>query len=172
MKINEELIYTGENFNLIADTTDNAIKAFEVAQKVLSDGNYDGSLELFEEDNKIAIVEGEIGNDNSAVTEICKAVAQAIPDGSFYGHSFYDDDNCGYESCADYQYENGVLTVKTIESENGHGCCPECGEQIVCFDEFDPEKKYFCEDCDSELSAEDMFDGILPVTDTQVIKIK
>lgn len=68
MKINEELIYTGENFNLIADTTDNAIKAFEVAQKVLSDGNYDGSLELFEEDNKIAIVEGEIGNDNSAVT--------------------------------------------------------------------------------------------------------
>ena len=171
MKINEELIYTGENFNLVADTAENTVRAFEIAKKILDDGNYAGDLDLFEGDNKIAVIEGEIGNCNSAVTEICKAVAQAIPDGSFYGHAFYDDDDYGYESCADYQYENGVLTVTTTESENGHGYCPECGEQIVCFDEFDPEKKYSCEDCDCDLSAEDMFDGVLPKITTHVFKI-
>ncbi len=172
MRINEDLIYTGENFNLVTDSVDNTKRAFDVVKKFLVDGNYIEKLIFIEENNKIAVVEGEIGNCNSAVTEICKAVAQEISDGSFYGHAFYDDENCGYAFCADYQYESGVLTVMTIESENGHGYCPDCGEQIVCFDEFDTEKKYSCEGCDCELSADDMFDGTIPVKETKIFIIK
>lgn len=90
-------------------------------------------------------------------------MAVEFPENSFYGHAYYDDYRCGYESCADYQFENGKLHFEFIESENGNGSCPECGEQIVCFDEFIENKTYCCEDCDIEVTAEEMFDGVLPV---------
>ena len=29
-----------------------------------------------------------------------------------------------------------TLNIKTIVSENGDGSCPECGKQVVCYDEY------------------------------------
>lgn len=114
------------------------------------------------ENFKLFLGEGFIGNYNNLAVEICKAVAEANPECEFYGHSFYDDENCGYESCADYKYSEHKLHIETIVSENGHGFCPDYGEQIVCFDEFDPDNKYYCDDCEIEISHEDLFDGCIP----------
>ena len=58
---------------------------------------------------------------------------------------------------------SSTLHMELFESENGNGFCPECGEQLVCFDEFNPDETYHCEDCDIDVSAEDMFEGVLPV---------
>ena len=31
------------------------------------------------------------------------------------------------------------------------GCCPECGCEVVDIDDYDPNKKYICGECESEL---------------------
>lgn len=160
MKINEELIYTGENFNIVFDDNGIIEKAAEIINSFLFS---DDELEIDNENNKLFISEGTVGNYDTIVSDICKALAVEFPNNSFYGHAYYDDYRCGYESCADYQFENGKLHMELIESENGNGYCPECGEQLVCFDEFNPDETYHCDDCDIDVSAEDMFEGVLPV---------
>lgn len=167
MTINEELVYTGENFNLVLDNKNHAIQAFGIIKNMLADklseSNDDDNLSIDEENFKIYLENGNIGNANDCVIELCRAVANGLMDASFYGHAYFDDCCGGYQSCADYTYENGVLRVSVIESPNGNGLCPECGEQIVCFDEFDSSKKYYCEECDFEIEdCADMFDGELP----------
>ena len=166
MELNTELIYTGENFNAVFDTLDNAKSAFDIAKSILVSKLMDeeaANLALDEENNKIYLSDGNLGNENEFVNEICLSIAHWLKGSSFYGHAFFADDYSAYESCADYEYENGVLKLTSIESPEGHGMCPECGEQVVCFDEYDPNAEYVCDECGVEITNHlDMFDGVLP----------
>jgi hypothetical protein len=166
MNINTDLIYTGQNFNLVLDCAQNAEVALETLKKVLVDADMGAEAENFEidlENCKIYLTEGSLGNGDTIVKDICVAVANELKNCSFYGHAFYDDENCGYESCADYEYESGYLKITLIESPEGNGCCPECGEQIVCFDEYEPSEEYTCEECGAQINDHsDMFGGTLP----------
>ena len=163
---NTELIYTGENFNAVFDTLDNAKSAFDVAKSILVSKLMDeeaANLSLDEDNNKIYLTEGNLGNENEFVNEICFSIASCLKGSSFYGHAFFADDYSAYESCADYEYENGVLKLTSIESPEGHGMCPECDAQIVCFDEYDPNAEYVCDECGVKITNHlDMFDGVLP----------
>ena len=165
MTINEDLIYTGENFNIVFDNADILDSAFKAIQEVIQMSNSPDNADALQIDNdngKIYIEEGTIGNYNSLVEDICKRLAVEFSNNCFYGHAYYDDDQCGYQSCADYQFENGKLHIEIIESEEGDGYCPECGEQIVCFDEVAPEEYYHCDDCDADFAAEELFERNLP----------
>jgi hypothetical protein len=164
---NTELIYTGENFNAVFDTLDNAKSAFDVAKSILVSKLMDeevANLSLDEDNNKIYLSDGNLGNENEFVNEICLSIANCLKGSSFYGHAFFADDYSAYESCADYEYENGVLKLTSIESPEGHGMCPECDAQIVCFDEYDPDTEYTCEECGTKIENHtDMFFGTLPI---------
>lgn len=166
MEKNTSLIYTGENFNIVF--TDESIlnQAFDIIKTIVLQSESAGcaeDIELDEENKKIFLTYGSIGCCDTVVKDICIKLAQTFPKSEFYGHAYYDDERCGYETCADYEFENGKLFVEMIESPNGPGCCPECGEQLVCFDEFDPNETYHCDDCEMDVSAEDMFDGEIPI---------
>ena len=166
MNINTDLIYTGENFNVILDNANNAKNAFYIVKNVLEEAGLKldvQRLELNTADCKVSLSTGSIGCENDLVVGICRSIAKELKESAFYGHAFYDADSCGYESCADYNYENGYLKITIIESHNGHGMCPECGEQVVCFDEYDPNTDYVCDECGVEVTNHlDMFDGVLP----------
>ena len=167
MKINTALIWTGENFNLVLDTLENARVAFEIAKKILVENNMHfeaDNLAIDKGNNKIYITDGAIGNADELVKDICLAVAREIEKSNFYGHAYYDDMCGAYQSCADYEYEAGLLKIVMWESPEGNGFCPECEEQVVCFDEYDPDKTYVCEECGENIKNHaDMFGGILPV---------
>lgn len=176
MNIKTHLIYTGENFNLVLDNVENTRAAFRIAIQVLNEVGMtqDADMLSIDEANlKIYLTEGSIGNENNVVVQICRSIAKELKESAFYGHAFYDDDSCGYESCADYDYENGSLRITIIESLNGHGMCPECGEQVVCYDEYDPNAEYVCDECGAEIeNHNDMFGDVLPKVTTieEIIK--
>ena len=166
MFINESLIYTEENFNIVFDNNCVIDQAAKIIRSVLSASSASENaknLKTDKENRKIYIYSGTIGSFDTVVIDICQALASAFEDGSFYGHAYYFDSVCDYASCADYRFENGKLYLELIESENGNGICPECGQQIVCFDAFDASKTYHCDACDKDVSAEELFDGVLPV---------
>ena len=52
------------------------------------------------------------------------------------------------------------------------GYCPECGELIVRFDEYDSNAHYYCPECGEELDHEEMFEDGLPTFTKEIIKIK
>lgn len=85
--------------------------------------------------------------------------------------AWYYSCNCGYEASIEAERDAEMLNIKTIVSENGDGCCPECGEQVVCYDEYDPAETYYCPECGDELDHLEMFDGILPVITQESFRI-
>lgn len=80
--------------------------------------------------------------------------------------------NCGLEAEVLANYKDNTLTIKKIYSDNGDGFCPECGEQVVIFDEYDPNEKYYCPECGEELDHSEMFGGYLPQIEFEEIIIK
>lgn len=80
--------------------------------------------------------------------------------------------NCGYEAYIEAEYKDGVLTYKIIGSENMMGCCPECGEDVVYYTEYDPSKTYTCPECGEPLTEEEMFPDGVPTWEVEEIRIK
>ena len=85
--------------------------------------------------------------------------------------AWYYSCNCGYEASIEAERDAEMLNIKTIVSENGDGCCPECGEQVVCYDEYDPAETYYCPECGDELDHLEMFGGVLPVVTQESFRI-
>jgi hypothetical protein len=106
------------------------------------------------------------------IPDIMKAIATAQTASTFEAHGYYDSCNCGYVAEIEASFTNGTLNIKTIESGNEQGCCPECGEEIVDFNEYDPNKKYFCPECGEELDPYEMFDGLIPTVKEESFQIK
>ena len=104
------------------------------------------------------------------VPEIMKACA-FLTEQKFEANAWYEDYGCGLEESIEAKRNDTSLNIRTVVSENGNGMCPECGEHIVCYDEYDPNETYYCPICGKELVHEEMFLGILPVTTLETLII-
>ena len=131
----------------------------------------------FEKD--ITVKENEIIVDESCslwqaigrVDVLAKEVATKLADEDFTLECYYDSCDCGYKESVKADYSNGKLTINTVASED-NGYCPECGELIVRFDEYDSNAHYYCPECGEELDHEEMFEDGLPTFTKEIIKIK
>lgn len=85
--------------------------------------------------------------------------------------AWYSSWKCGYQASIQAERDAEMLNIKTIVSENGDGCCPKCGEQVVCFDEYDFAETYCCPKCGDKIDHLAMFDGALPVVTLEVSRI-
>ena len=127
----------------------------------------------------ITVKENEIIVDESCslwqaigrVDVLAKEVATKLADEDFTLECYYDSCDCGYKESVKADYSNGKLTINTVASED-NGYCPECGELIVRFDEYDSNAHYYCPECGEELDHEEMFEDGLPTFTKEIIKIK
>ena len=104
------------------------------------------------------------------IPEVIKACAP-LTSKKYEVIAWYYSCNCGYEASIEAKRDADTLNIKTIVSENGDGSCPECGEQVVCYDEYDPAETYYCPECGDELDHLEMFDGVLPVVTLESSRI-
>ena len=94
--------------------------------------------------------------------EAIKEIAKNETVDSFEAEVNWLSCNCGAELWINAMYNNGSLTIEMVDGEEFEGCCPECGEVIVNFEDYDPNKKYYCDDCETELTEEELFPYGLP----------
>lgn len=81
-------------------------------------------------------------------------------------------DQCGYEAFIEANYHDGILTYKFIASENMMGYCPEYGEDIVYYTDYDPSKTYTCPECGRMVTEEELFPYGVPTWEIEEIKIR
>ena len=71
-------------------------------------------------------------------------------------------------------YTDGTMRIETTYYPEGY-CeyvsCPECGEDVVRLDEYEPGKKYICPDCGEEIDLSKMYADCAPVIKTEIIRI-
>lgn len=167
------------NMKITLSTEEMANKAVEIISRTLKTltPEYEEELIRFEKDifveNNAVVVEYSCSLCSifGIIDVLAKAIATELADEEFELDSWYFSCNCGYQSTIKATYKDGTLTINTIEAESD-GYCPECGEQIVCYDEYDPNETYYCPECGDELNHEDMFEDGLPTFKEEVIKIK
>lgn len=95
-------------------------------------------------------------NFDKVVSMIYEAVAIELPDVDFKGFSCYAWGT--YEAGHSFEKVGNILKVNKLGCE-GAGTCPECGEEVIDVDNFDPTKTYTCPECGEEISASGLFDG-------------
>ena len=74
--------------------------------------------------------------------EIIRACA-ALTNQKYEVLAWHNSCNCGYSATIEAERSGNALNMRTVVSENGDGFCEECGEQIVCYDEYDPDETYY-----------------------------
>ena len=136
----------------------NELKSFLACVKVKKNAVIvDGNWSLFE------------GTFLEMIPEIFKTCA-ALTSQKFEAHAYYET-TCAWNATIDADRNANSLNMKTVVSVNGDGTCPECGETIVCFDEYDPNETYYCPECGDEIGHEEMFGGKPPVITKETIII-
>lgn len=141
-----------------------------------SDFEYENELEKYEEDllveKETIIAEDSYSLLSNTFYELLPVIAKELAKNvsSFELISGFNSYNCAFMESVYANYDNSTLTIKRVVSENGDGHCPECREQVVFYDEYDPNEKYYCPECGEELDHLEMFDGILPEIDEETIK--
>lgn len=96
--------------------------------------------------------------------ELALGLAKALPGAEFSGTISTDSTYAADEvtiHCAD-----GKLHVKDIYYPDGYVedlRCPECGESVVPFAEFDPDEDYTCPACGEEVDLHDDYEESAPV---------
>ena len=109
---------------------------------------------------------------DAAVVAI-KAIAENLKTESF------TIDVCGCdtyaESWVDGNFENGLLSITSTYYPYGY-CefipCPECGEDVVRIEDYDPSKTYVCPDCGEEVDLSKAYAEFAPVITKETIEIK
>ena len=103
-----------------------------------------------------------------AAREIMEAVANSLKKENF---EFYV---CGTDTYAAARiagnYQNGMLDITTTFFPEGYSeylSCPECGEDVVLMDDYDPDETYVCPECGEEID----FSGEAPEIKKECIKI-
>lgn len=163
------------NFN----NNEAANKAMDIIKAALKTITPKFPTEFIKFEKDITVEENEIIVDESCslwqaigrVDILAKEVATKLADEDFTLDCYYYSCNCGYKESVKADYSNGKLTINTVFSEDD-GYCPECGELIVRFDEYDSNAHYYCPECGEELDHEEMFEDGLPTFTKEIIKIK
>lgn len=169
------------NITLTFETQDEAIKAMKILTEVIDSTEPSSDNELIEFKESIDIEKNIInvytcclycGTLTRIMPEVVRKIAENSKDENFELFAEYDSLNDGYTELVEASYTNHELEIKTFISENGCPSCPECCEQIVCLDEYDPNETYYCPECGEELDHLEMFDGCLPEISIENITIE
>lgn len=107
-----------------------------------------------------------------AFKQLVKILATAIPTAPFT-FSAYSEDTYA-ESVIDGSYTSGVLEITSTYYSGGdypYLECPECGEVIVSFDEYDPNRTYTCPECGEEVDLSELYEEFAPLTEKETIAI-
>lgn len=168
------------NITITMETKEQAVKAAAIMKGLATTkDSEDANIATFIEDitlkgNQIIVEEScsiHSGTFEELPAEIFKALA-VITEGDFTAHAWHYSCNCGYQASVDASKRGNEVEITTIIAPNGDGYCPECGEQVVCFDEYDPNETYYCPECGDVLDHKEMFDGDIPTTTKEVITIR
>lgn len=127
-------------------------------------------------ENKIVVENGEVGAFTPEdMPEVIKTIAQAIAANSDK-FEIHDYDSCDYsEGDTTISFDGKALTIKSTYFPCGvveFLSCPECGEDIVSIEEYDPNVTYVCPECGEEIDLSEQYEESAPVITKEVIKIK
>lgn len=106
------------------------------------------------------------------MTVVIKSIAEQLPSENFSFDVFGEDTYT--EGELEGQYENGTLEMKSTYWPMGYVetlDCPECGEEIVTLDEFDPSKTYYCPECGEEIDLTAEYEDVKPIVECSFIRI-
>lgn len=149
------------NFEMYVGTKEQRADVLKVAKSALIAKGYEdfannlvaskSDCYMIEENTNMTYL---VENFDDAISTIYQAIVRELPEVVFKGFSGY---TCGtYEAGHCFEKKDNTLSVGKIGYE-GWGFCPECGEDVVHVDDFDPAKTYVCPECGEEISNEDMF---------------
>lgn len=165
-----------------------ALKALEIAQKEINsnantfnDGyaNDPSSkfLSALEVDENIITIENDEGfftteDFPSVVKSILEAIAKNLTTETFtcsaYTSSSYS------EGEIEASYANGTLEIAETYYPEGYVeylTCPECGEEIVSLEDYDPNETYTCPECGEEIDLSEQYEECAPVHHETTINI-
>ena len=150
------------NFEMYVEAKEQRNAVLEVIKKTLLENGYEKDIDNFVADkkDKCKIKENtscSLNPDsfNEAIQSIYTAIVKELPEVVFKGYSGY---LWGTVDAAHAFKRNGnTLEVSLLEYE-GSGYCPECDEEVVDIDDFDPEETYYCPECGEEISGSDLFE--------------
>ena len=149
------------NFEMYVGAREQRAKVLEVAKRALAEKGYEtfaNNIEANKHDHYLieeTTCFSPLGdNFDDAIATIYTAVAKELPEVEFKGFSGYAWGSCEAGHCFDKS--GNILKVETILYE-GCGFCPECGEEVVHVDDYDPAKTYYCPDCGEQMDNEELF---------------
>ncbi len=109
---------------------------------------------LYLDDNDLVNEEYCLSSDDfmKVAATVVKAIAASLKTANFTFDCVSSDSYA--ESCVEGCFENGLLTINTTYFPDGYSeflACPECGEDVVRTEDYDPSKTYICPDCGEEV---------------------
>ena len=179
-------MYNITNLTLAFNTKAAANRAKKIAKETIlslessrySDGAEYTAAHLIEENNTLLIPEGKVAYYTeewmeTVLPELLKAIAKQLPHESFTFESNSTNDYSDAE--LDGKYAKGILEINSTYYPEGYCeevACPECGEYIVRFDEYDSSKTYICPHCGEKVDLTENYNNSVPVITKETIAIK
>ena len=172
---------TYTNLRMTMENKNQAVKAAELIAEIAAKRTPESPNELknflasVEVKKSVVIVDGSCSLYENTFLEMMPEIFKTcavLTSQKFEAVAWYESCNCAWSAQVTADRIDNTLNMRTVVSENGDGCCPECGVQIVCYDEYDPNETYYCPECGEEISHEDMFGGELPVITKEIFAIE
>ena len=181
MEFNNTIKITMEN-NEAANT------ALETIKTVLCSGNYSSNYrtntaeelanDLLVEGSQIVLKDETSGyfvpeDINEVLEDLLNAIAAIESINKFECESY--SDSTYSENDFEATFENGLLKINSTYYPCGY-CeylsCPECGEDVVRIEDFDPNKEYICPECGEVIDLTEQFEECAPVVEEKTIVIR
>ena len=147
------------NFEIRLNAEKETEKIYEVAKKTLQEIGCDKCAEeLYVRGN--SVMDGTsyaIPGDNfgDTIKTIYTAIVKELPEVDFEIFSGY---GWGSEDAGFHFIKKDTYAMADSVIYEGCGTCPECGEEIVFVDDYDPSKTYYCKNCEMEVDNTDLYD--------------
>lgn len=149
------------NFEMYVEAKEQRKEVLAVIKKALLENGYEEYADNFVADRKnpCKIKENTMCSFhptqfNEAIKVIYSAVVKELPEVMFKGYSGF---LCGTEDNGHSFERKGNNLEVFILAYEGCGSCPECGEEVVHIDDFDPEETYYCPDCGEEIPSDELY---------------
>lgn len=159
------------DFTLTFTNTAAAVKAKQIADQSLHAFLVDDTDILFIlDDMTLTYEESSFFSEDlmGAARKIVEAIANGMKSETF---EFYVSGSDTYTAVEiEGTYQNGMLDITTTFFPEGYSeylSCPECGEDVVRMEDYDPNKTYVCPECGEEID----FSAEAPEIEKECIKI-
>lgn len=168
------------NFEIYVEAKEQRKAVLEVIKKTLLENGYEKDIDNFVADkkDKCKIMENTSCSlhpvsFNEAIQSIYTAIVKELPEVMFEGYSGYFWGST--EAAHAFKRNGNILEVSLLQYE-GCGSCPECGEEVVFIDDYNPEETYYCPECGEEVPNEELYsyyeseDIIYEIIDGELIR--